>query len=55
MTTTAAIDSFHHTRRFGLELEFFNISQGRVKTLLEGAGIMSYSAQVYRATNNNNN
>ena len=44
MTTTAAIDSFHHTRRFGLELEFFNISQGRVKTLLEAAGISCWQS-----------
>lgn len=42
MTITAAVESFPHVRQFGLELEFFNISEGRVQTLLQGAGIQCW-------------
>lgn len=39
MTITAAVESFPYLRKFGLELEFFNISEGRVQTVLQNAGI----------------
>lgn len=39
MSITQVIRSFNHTRRFGLELEFFGISRARVKEVLREAAI----------------
>jgi hypothetical protein len=46
-----------HTKAYGLALLLIGVVllAGSVFMSLQGAGAMSYSAQVYRATNNNNN
>ena len=43
MSIPAFVDAFSDNRRFGLELEFFNISQERVESLLSQAGITCWN------------
>lgn len=43
MTHPLFIESFPHSRRFGLELEFFNVSQSRVAQILRDAGIQCWN------------
>jgi len=43
MTHPLFIESFPHSRRFGIELEFFNVSQVRVEQVLKGAGIKCWN------------
>lgn len=43
MTHPLFIESFPHNRRFGLELEFFNVSHDRVEQVLKGAGIKCWN------------
>jgi hypothetical protein len=47
MTTPAFVQFFPHSRRFGLELEFFNISDNEVSRLLTKNGIQCWNANYY--------
>jgi hypothetical protein len=54
MTHPLFIESFPHNRRFGLELEFFNISQDRVERVLRRAGIKCWNPDNSNYCNNFN-
>lgn len=41
------VDSFPHTRKFGLELEFFGVSRGKIDDILTGANISCWDAGYY--------
>lgn len=45
--TPSFVDSFPHTRKFGLELEFFGVNQGKIQDILTDAGISCWDADYY--------